>query len=556
MKGCGGYELLRTATNSRIELELIRPGSNGYTSEYLSNSYLGQATCFIRPIQIDLDISPVGEEHIGRKERCLECGEDVPLLHLRNHLLKCKGTKENDADHDDSDDNSLPTIQKRKVPKRSHLLSTNRPICEYACASTSNNSCNNRKDSENQDKGICPICKESLPIDSLPQHAAVCGEEETPGSLKVALMQKRSLYENEDKEVWNIKVLRRNFIKTATEQLEDADPADWLKKPKVEFIGEEGIDCGGLLREFFSLLFKDGEEFEGNNFSVNSKLLDQKRYILAGKAVATSILHGHPGPRRLNKYVVDYILTGEEPNMDSVSVEELNREDFKNAIKQMEEALPDNIEMVYEGCITLLDNAGYKQRLLYDNRNEAIRALKAYCLLYGKMAAIHQFIEGLKLHGILNLLKQFPVEGAKFLSEDSLPTAEEVHSFLKPTFSEKEEEKNREEAIIYNFSRFLQKVERKKISTLCIDPFAEVPTEEELCINTSHILTCLLGCRRIPENIPYIVIEFDHKKSSLPKVNTCLPSVIFADTEKLQNYAHFEEIIISTIVGSYGFGSA
>ena len=61
---------------------------------------------------------------------------------------------------------------------------------------------------------------------------------------------------------------------------------------------------------------------------------------------------------------------------------------------KMEEALPDNIEMVYEGCITLLDNAGYKQRLLYDNRNEAIRALKAYCLLYGKMAAIHQFIEG------------------------------------------------------------------------------------------------------------------------------------------------------------------
>lgn len=66
MKGCGGYELLRTATSSRIELELIRPGSNGYTSEYLSNSYLGQATCFIRPIQIDLDISPVGEEHVRK----------------------------------------------------------------------------------------------------------------------------------------------------------------------------------------------------------------------------------------------------------------------------------------------------------------------------------------------------------------------------------------------------------------------------------------------------------------------------------------------------------
>lgn len=68
---------------------------------------------------------------------------------------------------------------------------------------------------------------------------------------------------------------------------------------------------------------------------------------------------------------------------------------------------------------------------------------------------------GLKLHGILTLLKEFPVEGAKFLSEDSFPTTEEVHSYLKPTFSEKDEEKKREEAIIYNFNRFLQRVERK-----------------------------------------------------------------------------------------------
>lgn len=55
---------------------------------------------------------------------------------------------------------------------------------------------------------------------------------------------------------------------------------------------------------------------------------------------------------------------------------------------------------------------------------------------------------------------QFPVEGARFLSEDCFPTAEEVHSFLKP-FSQKQEDKRREEAIVYNFSRFPQKVQRK-----------------------------------------------------------------------------------------------
>lgn len=144
------------------------------------------------------------------------------------------------------------------------------------------------------------------------------------------------MIDDENPEVkWNIKVLRSLFMKTAIEQLEDADSADWLKKPKVEFISEEGIDCGGLFREFFSMLFKDGEEFEGNNFSVNAKLLNQKRYQLAGKAVATAILHGHPGPRRLNKHVVDYIITGDEPNMETVSIEDLNREDIKNAIKQV-----------------------------------------------------------------------------------------------------------------------------------------------------------------------------------------------------------------------------
>lgn len=52
------------------------------------------------------------------------------------------------------------------------------------------------------------------------------------------------------------------------------------------------MDCGGLFRELYSLLLKDGEKFEGNNLSVNSKPLDQKRYLLARKAVATSILHG------------------------------------------------------------------------------------------------------------------------------------------------------------------------------------------------------------------------------------------------------------------------
>lgn len=76
--------------------------------------------------------------------------------------------------------------------------------------------------------------------------------------------------------LWIIRIIRRSFLTTALEQLEEADDSDWGKSPRVEFIGEEGIDAGGLSREFFSLLFKATEVFEGNNFSVKPKLLDEK----------------------------------------------------------------------------------------------------------------------------------------------------------------------------------------------------------------------------------------------------------------------------------------
>lgn len=56
---------------------------------------------------------------------------------------------------------------------------------------------------------------------------------------------------------------------------------------------------------------------------------------------------------------------------------------------------------------------------------------------------------GLKLQCIWNAkTTQFPVEGARFLSEDCFPTAEEVHSFLKP-FSQKQKKKKEGKRPLY-----------------------------------------------------------------------------------------------------------
>lgn len=121
----------------------------------------------------------------------------------------------------------------------------------------------------------------------------------------------------EYKKPWNVKVVRRRFETTSIEQLEDGDEDDWKRPISILFIGEEGIDAGGLSTEFVSLLFKTTKVFEENTFSVDPHLLDSKHYRLIGKAVGKAIISGHPGPRCLNHHVTQYILQGQEPDFSS-----------------------------------------------------------------------------------------------------------------------------------------------------------------------------------------------------------------------------------------------
>ena len=57
LKGIGGYALFRSGIASKFKLEPLRIPPGGYTIEYLvDSSMLGQALCFVRPIQRDLSI--------------------------------------------------------------------------------------------------------------------------------------------------------------------------------------------------------------------------------------------------------------------------------------------------------------------------------------------------------------------------------------------------------------------------------------------------------------------------------------------------------------------
>lgn len=160
-------------------------------------------------------------------------------------------------------------------------------------------------------------------------------------------------------EQWDIAVVRKCFLKTVMEQLEEATEADWEREMKVTFIGEPGLDPGwGLTREFFSLLFLNTPVFENGCFSLFTESLDKRHYFTVGRAVSRSILFGHPGPSCLNTYIVEFILNGREPDSNHLKCEQLShREDIISAINKVSK---NNIysfvfkTLNYRCCFTLL----------------------------------------------------------------------------------------------------------------------------------------------------------------------------------------------------------
>lgn len=247
---------------------------------------------------------------------------------------------------------------------------------------------------------VCPVCTKVFPSDVIETHAAYCGER----NQDIILCQEaedpaRSLDEDvaaafreieKKSNIWSLSVVRSNFILTATEELKFGKESDWLCPIRVSFLGEEGLDNGGLRREFFTLLFNSSPVFDGKSFTVNSEYLAEKQYTLLGKATALAVLNGHPGPRRFNKHLVNYMLMGKEPDMDDVL--EIENCNVQAALKMLQS--DSGIGEPDDGLLDMLGAAGFKKQLKDSTRVEASRALRLHYGFYMFMGPLLQYMEG------------------------------------------------------------------------------------------------------------------------------------------------------------------
>ena len=78
---------------------------------------------------------------------------------------------------------------------------------------------------------------------------------------------------------WHI-INRDTFLENAMEELQDEE---FDKLARFEYLGEEGVDSGGLLRDFFTNFFRLTPLIEDNTLSSNAVHLQCGRYRLLGK---------------------------------------------------------------------------------------------------------------------------------------------------------------------------------------------------------------------------------------------------------------------------------
>ena len=159
-----------------------------------------------------------------------------------------------------------------------------------------------------------------------------------------------------------------------------------IKHLKTDFVGEEAVDEGGPLREFFSLIFEGVQKHimtGGNNsftFLYDVRKLGDGYFFRFGQLIAFSLLHDCPGPRKLVESVAKHMLEFQSFTVPSIKTVP----DFELQTKPTEINDCDNEEKFQR----LLDNfperfyfGVTKLRLTLENKQNFIHNILYHCCI-------------------------------------------------------------------------------------------------------------------------------------------------------------------------------
>ena len=218
-----------------------------------------------------------------------------------------------------------------------------------------------------------------------------------------------------------MKVRRRNIWEDSKVKLAKCTDSDLNNIVRVQFVGEPAVDEGGPRNEFFSLLHREvcgSNMFISNEtcklFNHNLLALEQRNYFMYGQLCSLAILQGSPAPSFLSPTLADYIVFGElsraQSRIDDVCDKEVR--DKLKGLKSIED--PEEFKRIASFECALRFDAGFcKPIVTIEDKVKMLHVITLHYTLLQSLAEVNQFIEGLKLNGLLECMRQHPYEARK-----------------------------------------------------------------------------------------------------------------------------------------------
>ncbi len=357
--------------------------------------------------------------------------------------------------------------------------------------------------------------------------------------------------------------VRRSQVWTDTKfKIQKCKINDFKQKLKIQFVGEPAVDEGGPRNEYFSLLHKELAEsslFTGENgtkcFSNNIIALQQKEYFMYGILCSMAILQGSASPAYFAPSVADYIVYGD---LDKVSPQVAEIPDIK--VKAKMQALNDMQDMdEFKNAASFESGfrfkAGFNKPIVrFEDKQSLERCVALHYTLLFSLPELEQFIDGLKVSGLLEIIRNSPLLGRKLFthSNDAALTAESVDELFDNKFSQAGSNKlAAEEAVSMNFTKFLEDTEAGEVCVPLLD------TADGMILSLGDVLQFITGSNQIPaigftEQPSIVFVHGDAKRK--PHVSTCTNTLYLPIPEDL-SYEAFKENFGNCIIMSPGFGT-
>ena len=243
--------------------------------------------------------------------------------------------------------------------------------------------------------------------------------------------------------------------------------------------------------------------FRGNEtcklFNHNLLALEQRNYFIYDQLCSFVIMQGSPAPPFLSLTSADYIVFGElsraQYRIDDVFDKEVR--DKLKELKIIED--PEEFKRAASFECALRFDAGFcKPIVTIEDEVKMLHIITLHYTLLQSLAQVNQFIEGLKLNGLLECMRQHPYEARKlFIYENNQISGEELDDLLVPLFAKSGSNKRElEERVSFNFTRYLEDVNDAKVKGT-IEDF-DTAEKSEVVITGGMVLQFITGSYQVP----------------------------------------------------------